>query len=1516
ITVFEPVPADYPILYELNISESSASIIDNEYVVNFVGHFTEKMPKTDQYSYFRFNTEVMGPDYRYYPDTHGDRSRQTPQEFELAQSITIESPVTLAKILKADGTEPRGWMFQVDKGEQFLVEGRLQGGSGIADDIDGVSFRMEASDGYWTEEESRWTSLEFIVEIDRQGVSTLKAFNRTEKHNYTYGMYMDYVLTEKTGWFYEYNETTNMWDWVYGDYEEWEWTEVEGWHWQWWNFNQITQMWQEEWLDWRGPETVVPGGFATVTGFNNWTDGGDLYASFFITPDTSLPDTNYWWDFAFMNSTWFEDYSLGWGEHEIESWEQEWVYSFDYLGDVGYAEIIHDQLTYNFTSGSLIGNYALGLESPYIVINGEDLPIHVRENYDPWSGTTWTNMFFYDHYDPATGKDVFYYLLPNETQIWVNYDEVVVLYNVTTNEAIPDSFITAMEYPYNFYDGTSSYYYWIDIDGVFHVGDWMTYGSPFVFKEVYDYVDMPAHPDESHFILYGSSFTTLIIDEFWWESRDQLYYMMTDTGDLLTFRWNDVTYDYEVFIDGVWEISTWPERFFVEDYLGSDAYLVTWNVQRYWYTEIDSVKHEMPYPGADARWAHDLDNTVFDGGVVPTTNSLLWNDNGYPVRGEFPNQWAIVGGENMTVDELNMHYMIANGTEIWDPMFTGYSGYVGTYDDDLAFTEVEQILYNNSAYPQWLGDGYYLDLQNGTRWLLNRSIVFLVYEYDLDGAVFYSTQEWPYYQELGNDTWYEYEAINGTIYTFPEWERPPILDTHLVSALYNQTDSEYYYDFNTAHYMFNNGGMNRQTYWVANATYSGDLYFFWEHGSNSARPTYRVFYETELVDVVAGFDFVKRLRLRWGNAIVEGLKPIESTVYKNFHDFVIGVPQWGMWGIQNWAINEDNGAVDLDGDFETTDDQYYVQEEYASTDSWTHDYSKMWVSILWDPNTTQYGDDMRVNSWMGLDTYTWSYEWNQTFYWYHADDFSQLSGTEMQAVKDQLLTPEGDPMAGYWDLAWMANNVTWEDILQEAVDNGWDWMTSNEQTWTWLSFGIGQNYGTSYEEFGVDHWLSIGMHYEFSGLMIWEDENMNDLMDVDLMNPGSGELSHYLIPDSADSVDFVTPGAAYGDFASSGSIELDVEDEVTWGVNFYEVNGTVFPYTLYGYWGWYDGVQQGSDLRTFDERPTKITIDELSFLVHFQGYLNTTEGSLNNYADIKVDNFVGNWDLPDMIGGRDNLENKSLALNYFADVSMSDFAFKADGGFADGESTVGADTFEFETAGAPFAEMIMGGVTYDWGKNTTAPYDVVSMTTPAGTFRQAFESENGQSAVGWSSSSTSFYVTIGFPEWDGYDVYQDPVFVSYTSSRGTNAPVGDVSFGAFSISPSVPSDSDTVTVSVEINAQMSIQQVQLDYTTDINSWPGDDNEMWNTGGSRYSGDIPAYPDGTTVYFRVDVETDLGWSQSQIGSYIVGQGMVTTSTGPTDYTGPIGEGLPTEILIMMAGIAVVVIIVIVVAKRRR
>jgi len=431
--------------------------------------------------------------------------------------------------------------------------------------------------------------------------------------------------------------------------------------------------------------------------------------------------------------------------------------------------------------------------------------------------------------------------------------------------------------------------------------------------------------------------------------------------------------------------------------------------------------------------------------------------------------------------------------------------------------------------------------------------------------------------------------------------------------------------------------------------------------------------------------------------------------------------------------------------------------------------------------------------------------------------------------------------------------------------------------------------------------------------MIWEDLDDDGQMLVNITHPTSSELSHYLIPDSIDSVSFVTPGLAYGDSSTIGTLDLEIEDEVTWGVAFYGVNGTVFPFNLNSYWGWYDSLMEGSDMKTFDERPTKVTIDELSFLVHFNGYVNETAGAINNYAEIKVDNYVGNWDV-DMIGGREtNLVNKSLALNYFSDVRMADFAFIADGSFTGQEQTVSAETFALETEGAQFAEMIMGGVTYDWGKNTTAPYDVVSYTTPVGTFRQAFESDNGQSATSWAFSTSMYYVTIGFPSWDGYSVFQDPVFVGYTSNIGTTAgPGSEVQFGAFSIDPAVPSSTDFVTVSVDVYSQEEIVWVELLYSTDQVNWAT--VSMWVEGENTWKGDIEPYADETEVYFKVVVHAASGDYESATGHYIVGQGLVTTP--PT--TTPPGPGfdLGNEALILLLGGGIVGVIVIVLVMKRR
>ncbi len=1517
IMVLEPVPEDMPVFYELNTSLCEAVTTELGLTVDFVGHFTDKMPKTGQYSNFMFEDRVMGPEgWQYYPDVWGDGARQTYTEYEIAKQIAIETPVTLAKILNEDGTSPSGWMFAVEKGENFMVRGRLQGGGDIAADIDGVKFALEAYDSTWSEDEWRWSRLVYQITYDEFGIPTFEAFNRTEKQNYTYGTYMDWVEVEIEGWHYVYNSTTNTWEWHYGNYTEWQWTEVEGYHWQWWYYNQKTGKWQTNWIKEKSDATKVAADFCTTSDYQKWTDGGDLYISFLVNMSQTVPDTNYWWNYAFLNNSWYIDYSSEYGLHEIYSWDRDWVYSFEYNSERVYMDPWqHDQLAYyNDTLCTNEGSdFLLAEEKPYIEIDNEKLPVKVVENFDPWSGSTWENMFFYDHWDPETGKDYYYYELANGTKIDVTYTDVLYLYNVTLGTG--ESFLTGREWDEGWDVGGTYYYTWIDTNGVVHQGvDWEDYAanSPYVTVQLYEKIELDFR-EEKWYIRYGVDDIKLLKEHWRWDSRTSKYYMTDIDGNHYSLDYNSTDGWYYTTIGGTYQRISWPRQYFEVEYEGSDIMVTTWNVYRAWYHEDDGIKHEMPYKGANAEWVWDLENTESSGGKVPTTKSVVYGGNSYPVYNISMDYFTDIGGTSYHLFEAIATYSSANGTPIWNPDVIGFTANVGTLDNTLTFDLVESIQYNTTdsyGYPDDYNDGtgnQYITLFNETVWNVTNSELVVVHEYDMSGSALYSLMEWPYYFEEGNKSLYYYEALNGTWYNFTEYTKLPMVASYKAEAYYN--DTHWVIDFMGTEYIDPGMGMRIYTWRVMNATYPTDLYL--EPYSNAMR-IYNFTYQSQEVMATAHRENIYRQRQRWGHELKYGPNPIMSTVYKNIYDLVIGVPEWGMWGVKSWTVDDETGALDLDGDTDTTDDQYYVLELYESKENFTHQWERLDVNINWDPNVTQYGDEMNIHSWMGLDTFTWSYEWNQTFYWYHADDMTQLGTAEMDDVKATILTEEGDPRPGYWDVSWMAQNVTWQDIIAEAEANGWDWVTSNEQSWTWLSFGINQHYGTSYVDGEVDHWLQVGLHYEYSGLMIWEDENKNDVMDVDLTNPGSGELSHYLIPDSVGSVSFVKPGEAYGNFNLSDTMHLGLEDEVTWGVTFTEVNGTVFPFTLHGYWGWYSGSKQTSDLRTFDERPTKITIDELSFLVHFQGYINETAGAMNNYAEIKVDNYVGDWDVH-RIGGRDNLENRSLALNYFADIRMSDFAFKANGSFADSETTVSSERFELETAGAKFAEMIMGGVTYDWSKNTTAPYDVLSYTTPVGTFRQAYESDSGKSATAWTFTNSMYYVTIGFPEWEGYSVLQDPVFVSYTSNTGTDMGPGQVQFGAFSISPVVPSASDAVTVSVDIFTADEIYGAELVYTTDQENW--ETTSMWNSGGSTWTGEIPAFPDGTQIWYKVVVHTESGSYESTVNSYIVGQGVVTT--GPTSPTGGIFEGLPTEILVLVGGsIAVIAIVALLVMRRRR
>jgi hypothetical protein len=88
-----------------------------------------------------------------------------------------------------------------------------------------------------------------------------------------------------------------------------------------------------------------------------------------------------------------------------------------------------------------------------------------------------------------------------------------------------------------------------------------------------------------------------------------------------------------------------------------------------------------------------------------------------------------------------------------------------------------------------------------------------------------------------------------------------------------------------------------------------------------------------------------------------------------------------------------------------------------------------------------------------------------------------------------------------------------------------------------------------------------------------------------------------------------------------------------------------------------------------------------------------------------------------------------------------------------------------------FASVKLGS-TYDWNKPTTSTdmirtLNVTSKTSPINNFQASYQSDAGKSSTGFDISSSMYFLTTGFPHWDGYGIYNDPE-VSLLVSKGVD----------------------------------------------------------------------------------------------------------------------------------------------------
>jgi hypothetical protein len=560
--------------------------------------------------------------------------------------------------------------------------------------------------------------------------------------------------------------------------------------------------------------------------------------------------------------------------------------------------------------------------------------------------------------------------------------------------------------------------------------------------------------------------------------------------------------------------------------------------------------------------------------------------------------------------------------------------------------------------------------------------------------------------------------------------------------------------------------------------YDGSLYEVEEQ--HHWKPSYQVIIDEQSAEIKLEDMNVYKRHTIWGEIYHWTLTNMEVYSLRSTCDIVLGTPEWGLWGIRAFTMVPDTGAVDLDGDLATTNDQYYVRRLHEGTDTWNRTEDRMFVEIVWDPNASMIDDEIHISSWMGKVHTEWSFTWNKTYTWYYASNMSRINSVTMEEINNTIIdSVTGKPKPGYWDIAHMITNSTWSDLLEKAEMEGWNWIKDNTYEWDWIWFGTQQDFVTAWSDMNGTETAGIGLRYELAGLSLYNETKQ----------------THYYMVENVSSTSFVSPGEAFGNLNNTGEMIIALNQTVSFGVSFENLTGTLFPYKQdRSMWGWWDSPIYGADYNepNFMNKPTTVMIDEVAFKVNFNA--ETLEDSLNNDASMKIDQHIGQWTVePHVIDGRktevnnvsqyltgnDVLLNRSLAINYYvtAYTAIAWEVYDERGGRLNNNNVTESSRFDVAArlSNVSFASVKLGSV-YDWQKpitqnDTVRTLNVTSKTMPIGSFEASYKSDSGKSSTGFDINAMMYFLTVGFDRWDGYAVYNDPELAFY-AYKGIPAGIG------------------------------------------------------------------------------------------------------------------------------------------------
>ncbi len=1484
---FEPWPMDgsLPLPYIVDELLSESYVKDGKFVVTFRGHIGDDILPTNSQDngalhVYEIVMDIHGRNLA--PQVHLPISPpELALEYEMTRDLAVESPVSIVTLTHGGEPYEPDWMFQTDVGVPFTVNSWLQGGADYFEEIDGIGFFMKAHEENWgfdgMNDWNQWSEIEVQIRIDPHGMVDVAVYNRTIRNQWVQGDYWDWVMVEVM---------PGRWEpqWMLipdaGHWEEMTWDFIDQkWTPGWLSMESPNVRMPVHWLDIENLMQDLVGNDLRVT--------FDILPTPEL-PQLEWRWNYFYGELDWVvdyESGWGDHTVLGWTEDTVYSYIN--GTDKLHIDEPFRTEIFRNNQTGDFYQREKVPFVEIDGEiidlEPYLITdmetNWEEI---VRSEYNY---TTGEEEYFIQY---ANGTEIQVYTgsvavvynitLPAQGNAWF-----LAWGDMLTYTGIDDLHsMLAVNGTYIVGDGAAFWNGWISnvhavvpTTMVEHTYVSLVNGSIPIYM-----VGWPEYINEHHYVMYLNG-TYEPVDWFWDDMWGWHYWNMTDMSlNRIEWPWELMTGTYQLkqffipnsltnshvytLVDGqkkqlpapgipMW--SPWE--------LNSLEYIYDFVNQRYFareYAIVDGIPYEAvkhPMLGWEPTFGYEYEIWQIDTGQIYNLTdwsvdpifhlNYEWDSDGMENR-----PWTTIANgsiwvpdvvqEDWTVsyghrDSITYEFIEEGSLDLQTGFYTGdyETSQIHEWDDGRGYDWVltmggEEFSYNKT----WRATFLNITLANGTTFYSRMDHPIAeptnVSHYEIDR--YFMIDIYGMYQ--GWQGWMDYTAelvFSQNVLGDPD----NITGQFFFEGMYRPVLS-----YPVSYWEWDGGQWNSFVHWEDNIVPHD--YFFLQNVLNASEiyeimelwntpdsykfnfPSWAFNTTVDEYHAYGAKEVIYQAFKTQGYSMKLDYTPLPVTIIQAQEAILYGTPARGMWEHDVWTVNPANGALDLDGNLDTTIDQFYVREIHSSSDYFNITQQYLDVTILWDPDNSTWADEFYLHSYTGMVTFNWTYDWSQDNVWTHTDGTS-LTPVEYGVVQDILFDAFGNPEPGYWGIAWMFENRTYTDMLTEAQTEGWDWVEDNSQEWSWLWWELDEHYSSevSFNE-TYSELMDVNLAYQYAGMFAWNDTSQDNFMNISAASLSESELTHYWMPVDVESVNFTTPGKGWGNLNTTDSEYRPVNETIDFGVTFTNVTGEVYPFGDRTYFDWYEDAYYGSDFEDFDERPTECLTEEFSIDVHFTGDVNETDSS--GIAAVKFDITVGDWEMYTP-GGDNVLEGRSLAVAFYSDLSIM-----TSGGTA-------TNTTYFNDAGDPVtndqaeasynftmgmsnmtdvALMSLGGAPYSWSRNTSMATTVDAQTVPLSAFSAIYVSGGGHTATTFSIASSQFFTVIGFPQWDGWAVTVDPIFVGYISPGTTD--VIDPTFGT------------TLHAPVEL---MGVDNVHIQAT--VSDSGGSDLaevKVWETGGNNYS----------------------------------------------------------------------------------